>query len=353
MAIYHLTAKVISRGKGQSAIAAAAYRSGERLVDKATGEVKEYRARSERILFAGIFTPANAPEWAHDRNELWNEAEQAERRKDAQLAREIEVALPHELTDQQRLWLVQDFVREEFTRKGYAVDVAIHQPEKDADQRNFHAHLLVTMRTLGPDGFAETKDRSLNNREQLAEWREDWAHLCNRHLERHGHEARIDHRSNEARGIEAEPTKHEGYQVAQMVERGEKPDRFLENEEIRTRNAGLQIKREWVVDELTLDKEAGSGGMVAQQGAALEWVIASDQERRQRQQEDEKKHEAEKPATIENSKTENSDVKTSRLGSDKAREKSDRDRALDEWFADRRAGRGDLERERDDGGREL
>ena len=105
MAIYHLTAKVISRGKGQSAIAAAAYRSGERLRDEQTGELKSYQLRLDRIVLAEIMAPKDAPEWARDRNTLWNNAERAENRKDAQLAREIEIGLPHELTAKQREWL--------------------------------------------------------------------------------------------------------------------------------------------------------------------------------------------------------------------------------------------------------
>jgi len=220
MAIYHLTAKVISRGKGQSAVAAAAYRSGEKLRDEQTGDIKHYRARAERIDFTGIFAPADAPEWAHSRNDFWNQAERFEKRKDAQLAREIEVSLPHELTDQQREWLVKDFAREQFVRRGYVVDVAIHGPDADSDQRNHHAHLMISMRTVGPEGFAPMKDRSLNSREQLQDWREEWAHLANRHLERHGHEARIDHRSLEAQGIDREPTIHVGIAALAMVERG-------------------------------------------------------------------------------------------------------------------------------------
>ena len=153
---------MISRGKGQSAIAAAAYRSGDRLRDEQAGEQKFYKARAERIEFTGIMAPKDAPEWAQDRNALWNHAERAEKRKDAQLAREIEIALPHELTDEQREWLVKDFAREAFVRKGYAVDIAIHAPEETSDERNHHAHLMVTMRTLGADGFAAKKDRSMN-----------------------------------------------------------------------------------------------------------------------------------------------------------------------------------------------
>ena len=239
MAIFHLTVKVFSRGKGQSAIAAAAYRSGERLRDEQAQEQKFYQTRAERIQFTDIMAPAHAPEWVHDRNQLWNEAERAEKRKDAQLAREIEVSLPHELTDQQRQWLVKDFAREAFVRNGYAVDIAIHAPDGAADVRNHHAHLMVTMRRLEPEGFAGGKDRSFNTREQLTEWREQWAHLANRHLERHGHKERIDHRSHEARGIDREPTVHVGYAANEMAARGAQSDRMdalrtiLDRNEIR------------------------------------------------------------------------------------------------------------------------
>jgi MobA/MobL family len=236
MAIFHLNAKVISRGKGQSAIAAAAYRSGDRLRDEQTGEQKFYKTSDERVQFTDIMAPKDAPEWAHDRNRLWNEAGRAEKRKDSQLAREIEVSLPHELTGQQREWLVKDFAREAFVRRGYAVDIAIHAPYKDSDDRNHHAHLMVTMRTLGPEGFAATKDRALNGKAQLGEWREQWAHLANRHLERHGHEARIDHRSLKEQGTDREPTMHLGYAANEMSQRGAQSDRMDALQDILSRN---------------------------------------------------------------------------------------------------------------------
>lgn len=225
MAIFHLTAKIISRGKGQSAIAAAAYRSGERLRDEQADEQKFYTARAERIEHTEIMAPKDAPEWARDRNRLWNEAERAEKRKDAQLAREIEVSLPHELTHEQRVWLVKDFAREAFVRKGYAVDIAIHAPDKKSDERNHHAHLMVTRRTLGPEGFSATKDWKFDKSE-LPRWREQWANLLNRHLERHGHEARVDHRSLQEQGIEREPGIHVGYAANEMARRGEPSDRM-------------------------------------------------------------------------------------------------------------------------------
>ena len=236
MAIFHLTTKVISRGKGQSAIAAAAYRSGERLRDEQTGEIKEYKARAERIEFEGMYAPKDAPEWAQERNQFWNHAERTETRKDARLAREIEIALPHEFTAEQRRWAVQDFVREQFTRKGYAVDVAIHAPDKKSDERNFHAHILIAERKLGADGFAAKKDPAMNTREQLGEWREQWAHIANRHLERHGHEARIDHRSLKQQGIEREAGVHLGYAANEMAQRGAQSDRMDALKEVIARN---------------------------------------------------------------------------------------------------------------------
>jgi ATP-dependent exoDNAse (exonuclease V) alpha subunit len=235
MAIFHLTAKMISRGKGQSAIAAAAYRSGERLRDEQADEQKFYTSRAERIVFTDIMAPAEAPEWAHDRNALWNHAERAEKRKDAQLAREIEVALPHEMTDQQREYLVKDFAREAFVRKGYAVDIAIHAPDKNSDERNHHAHLMVTRRTLGPDGFAPTKDWQFDKK-QLGQWREQFAHLTNRHLERHGIDARVDHRSLKEQGIEREPTVHVGYAGMEIAARGGASDRYQALQDVMARN---------------------------------------------------------------------------------------------------------------------
>ena len=236
MAIFHLTAKVISRGKGQSAVAAAAYRSGERLRDEQANEQKFYQARAERIEFTAIMAPKDAPDWAQERNALWNHVERGEKRKDAQLAREIEIALPHELTPQQREWLVKDFAREAFVRKGYAVDIAIHAPDKTSDERNHHAHIMVTMRTLDGDGFAAKKDPSMNRREQLGEWREQWAHLANRHLERHGHEARIDHRSLKQQGIEREAGIHLGYAANEMAQRGARSDRMDALQQVIARN---------------------------------------------------------------------------------------------------------------------
>jgi ATP-dependent exoDNAse (exonuclease V) alpha subunit len=215
VAIFHLSAKVVSRGAGQSAIAKAAYNSRSKLEDERTGQTKDY-SRYGGVEFSGIFAPKDAPAWASDRQQLWNEVERREdasnRAASAQLAREVVIALPHELTDQQREWLVKDFVREQFTRKGMVADVNIHAPGGEGDQRNHHAHILVTMRSIGPEGFGP-KVRAWNSDAQLEQWREQWELMTNKQLERHGHEARIDRRTLEAQGIEREPTTHRGPHV--------------------------------------------------------------------------------------------------------------------------------------------
>ncbi len=223
MAIFHLSAKVVSRGKGQSAVAKAAYNSRERIEQELTGQVNDF-SRKSGLVFSGIFAPKDAPEWAHDRAQLWNEVERFEKRKDAQLAREVEISLPHELTDLQRRQLVTDFVREQFMRKGMVAAVAIHAPDRQGDDRNHHAHILLTMRSIGQEGFGE-KVREWNSREQLEKWREGWERTANRYLERHGHETQIDRRTLAAQGIEREPTQHRGVHAEGMERRGFETER--------------------------------------------------------------------------------------------------------------------------------
>lgn len=239
MAIFHLAAKVVSRKSGQSVIAKAAYNAREELTEERTGEVKDY-SRAQGLQFSGIFTPCHAPTWARDRAKLWNAADQAENRKDSTLAREYEISLPHELTEEQRRYLVQDFIRESFTRKGYAADVAIHSPDHEGDKRNYHAHILVSDRRLEADGFAaDKKERKLKSPERKAELealREKWERTTNRHLERHGHEARIDRRSLKDQGIDQEPTEHLGPFSTQLERQGKDSERGNINRDIEDRH---------------------------------------------------------------------------------------------------------------------
>lgn len=234
MADYRFSAQAISRSKGQSSVASAAYRAGTRLIDERTGEIHDYE-RKGGVTHSEVMTPEGTPEWMHDRAQLWNAIEAVERRKDAQLAREVQLSLPHELTNDQRQELVRSFVQEQFVNRGMVADVAIHAPSDKGDLRNHHSHIMLTMRDLTGDGFGK-KNRDWNNPELLNTWREEWANHQNRALERHGHSSRVDHRSFEAQGIDREPSQHLG-PVASDMERNGKASRIGDqNREIANDN---------------------------------------------------------------------------------------------------------------------
>lgn len=212
MAIYHLSIKPISRSAGRSATAAAAYRAGVEIADERTGEVHDYR-RKGGVESADIVLPDGAPEWATNRGALWNAAEKAEKRKDACVAREYEVALPAELSPAERRRLALDFAQEMANREGCAVDVAIHAPGKEGDERNHHAHILRTTRKVAIDGLGAKLDTEKAGRKRVDDLeavRARWAELTNERLRENGIEARVDHRSHAERGIEAVPTLHLG-----------------------------------------------------------------------------------------------------------------------------------------------
>jgi hypothetical protein len=218
MATYRLEAKVISRARGRSATASAAYRAGIAIEDERTGELFDYTGK-RGVLHSEIMAPANTPEWMLDRAALWNAVERVERRRDAQLARDFILSLPHELTHEQRVELVRDFLADEFVAHGMVADFAVHAPDRRSDQRNHHAHVMVTMRELTSSGFG-LKNRDWNRTELLEVWREHWADTVNHHLERHGHEARVDHRSLEDQGIDREPEPKQGPVATEMERNG-------------------------------------------------------------------------------------------------------------------------------------
>lgn len=218
MATYHLRNGFVSRGQGQSVVAAAAYQSRSRLYNEQDGLTKDYtRHHEQELLESGIFAPKNSPDWVFDRERLWNAAEKAEdahnktRAQSARTAQRLEIALPHELDPEQNRRLVQDFLRDNFTRKGFVCDVSLHGPHKDGDQRNTHAHILVTMRTVNAQGFSADKPRmdKAQLREQVNHWRENWARQCSRHLERAGFKMEA------ARMIYAHKTLEEQQQIAE------------------------------------------------------------------------------------------------------------------------------------------
>lgn len=222
MAMYHLAIKSVTRGTGRTATSAAAYRAGERIRDERTGALYDHRKRTD-VLHKEIFLPSKLEGsvvetgWARDRSTLWNFAEKAEQRRDSRVAREFQVSLPPELSPEQRVALARAFSREIADRYNVAVDLAIHAPRPEGDPRNHHAHLLATTREVTPDGLGPKTglDRSGGIRSELglptmrqefANIRAQWAELANAALREANVEARIDHRSLEAQGIDREPT---------------------------------------------------------------------------------------------------------------------------------------------------
>lgn len=232
----HASAAYTSGSKLHSVLATAAYRSGEALQDERTGTVFDY-TRKEDVLHTEILAPGNAPAWATDRQSLWNHVEAAEKRKDAQLARSIIAGLPRELTAEQNIAFVRDFVQTHFVAKGMIADVAVHDKEAADGGRNPHVHILLTLREISPQGFAATKNRDWNLKYQLYGWREAWETIQNRHLEAAGSNARVSLQSYEERGMHTKPQEHMGYEATALERKGTATDKGKRNRKTRHQNA--------------------------------------------------------------------------------------------------------------------
>ena len=294
MAIYHLSVKTISRSAGRSATAAAAYRAGVKITDERTGEIHDY-TRKGGVESAELVLPAGAPEWAADRAALWNAAEQAETRKNSTVAREFEIALPEVLSPAERVRLARDFARELVERHGCAADVCIHAPGKDGDDRNHHAHILLTTRRLGPEGFGE-KTRELDDQKTgpqiVTQWRERFAQLQNERLREAGHSVQVDHRSHAERGLDAEPTRHLGPAATGYERRTGEPSRKR-----------LDFEAE-IADRLTRAREAGE---LERQGRQIDRGIldlSGDLEAAKRERDRQLAERAAAPKTAEQSRQE-------------------------------------------------
>ena len=307
MAIYHLEAKVVSRGAGRSAVAASAYLSCSRLYNDYDGIQHDY-TKKQGLVWQQIFLPEYAPQEWQDREKLWNAVEEVETAKDSRLAREFVVALPIELNRGEQIDLLQEFIREQFVSDGMCADAAIH----DTDGHNPHAHIMLTVRPLDEQGKWQYKTEKeylcvrngeergftaaefklaqnegwekqypykvgkkkvymtpsiaeaqglvradkhpkstrygrqnpiserWNSEEQFVEWRKAWADVSNRYLERYGHDERIDHRSNAARGLDEIPTIHEGVTARALERKGVIADRCEINRQIKADNALLR-----------------------------------------------------------------------------------------------------------------
>lgn len=198
MASYHLQVTIMGRSEGRSVVAAAAYRSGARLISAETGVEHDYR-RKAGVESSHLIAPPGAPDWARDRGLLWDAVEKKESRSNSQMSREIKVALPHELTDEQSQVMLLQWVRDNVVSLGMIADVCIHDPDPgEYGNRNRHAHIMTTMRELDPeraDGWAKTRNRNWNAKSITDDWRSSWSEAQNKALELAGSSARVDHRS--------------------------------------------------------------------------------------------------------------------------------------------------------------
>ena len=277
IAIYHWNIGIVSRGKGKSAVAAAAYRSGEKLTNAWDGMTHDY-TRKGGVVHTEILLPPHAPPSFSDRSTLWNSVELYEKAGNAQLAREIDAALPIELSREEQIRLVREYCSSQFVSRGMCVDFAIH----DTDSGNPHCHIMLTMRPLDgrgtwtakskkeydldengerirlPSGRYKTHKVDLtgwNDKDNTLLWRKAWADFTNDFLERNGSPERIDHRSNAERGIDEIPTVHMGVAACQMEKKGIATEKGELNRSIQKTNrlireirAQIGKLKEWIAD---------------------------------------------------------------------------------------------------------
>lgn len=264
MAIYHLSARIISRGKGRSCVAAAAYCSGSCLLNEYDGALHNF-TRKSGVIFSQIMLPENAPSEYSSRTLLWNSVEKVEKNKNSQLARELEIALPVEVERAKQIEMLQNYVQENFVSKGMIADFSLH----DKKDGNPHVHIMLTVRPLEQDGtWRKTKSKKIyrldengqkkqlkngeysannisatdwNTVESLKRWRANWATLCNEELEKIGVE-KIDHRSLKEQGVQLQPTIHLGTTANQLEQKGMQTERGNTNRRIEKRNSLLKLR---------------------------------------------------------------------------------------------------------------
>ena len=257
MASYLCQVQTIQRSQGRSAVAAAAYRSGQALTDERLAMEFDFEGKAG-IEHAEVLLPMSAPAAFADREALWNAAEKREARKDAAPAREVLLALPHELDFQQRRELLRAFVAEHITARGMIADAAMHLPGKEGDHRNFHAHILVTTRRVTPEGFG-AKEPAWWSPKQVRDWREGWADIQNAHLRRHLGPAapQVSHLSLAAQGLDREPTEHLGPSATALERRNRTTERGERNRDAQARNdTARRLRRDYSATAERLDAAA-------------------------------------------------------------------------------------------------
>lgn len=234
MAIYHFSAKVVSRANGSSAVASAAYRSASELHDDRLNRDHDFSNKAG-VIHSEVMLPQGAPERLNDRTTLWNEVEAGEKRKDAQLAREVEFSIPREMNEKQGVQLARDFVKKQFVTRGMVADLNVHWDKAKDGTPKPHAHVMMTMRDVARQGFGK-KNRDWNSTELLKDWREAWSAHVNERMAELGLEGRIDHRSYEAQGIELEPQHKIGPAASRRPSQGLEAERIEDHTRIAREN---------------------------------------------------------------------------------------------------------------------
>ena len=243
---YHCSASTITRAQGRGIVAASAYRAGERIKDQRTGLCHDY-TRKRGVLHSEIVTPADAPAWTQDRAQLWNAAERAEdsstRRATAKTGREFRLAFAHQLTAEERIACAREFARYLVDAYGIAVDFSIHAPDRNGDQRNFHAHVLTSTRVMTDAGFGDkvrVLDRPKTSSKHIEAIRAQWAEIENAAYARAGIDLRVDYRSYERRGIDQSGTTHLGPKASGLERGGQSSARGDHNRAVRAENAARE-----------------------------------------------------------------------------------------------------------------
>ena len=234
MAIYHFSAKVVSRANGSSAVASAAYRSASELHDDRLNRDHDFSNKAG-VIHSEVMLPEGAPERLNDRATLWNEVEAGEKRRDAQLAREVEFSIPREMDEKQGVALARDFVKKQFVDRGMVADLNVHWDKAKDGSPKPHAHVMLTMRDVGPEGFGK-KNRDWNSTELLKDWREAWSAHVNERMAELGIEGRIDHRSYADQGVELEPQHKIGPAASRRPEQGLEAERIEDHVRIAREN---------------------------------------------------------------------------------------------------------------------
>lgn len=260
MAIYRLEAKIIGREKrGRSVVAAAAYRAGTKLRDELRDKVYDYARRLKGVLNSQVVAPENAPEWVRDPERLWNTVERGEKRKDAQLAREIILAVPYELAADAQFQTAVDWAQKELVASGMVAEVSLHHPRSG---KNHHVHILCTMRKLDGDKFSAKKSTEWNDVQLLEKQRESWANAVNAALEKAGRPERVDHRSLKERGIDRDPEPKIGVAATAMKRRGVEAD----PERVQL------VRRVKLLNEVRpMMRAIQHGGEISQKGMGATW----------------------------------------------------------------------------------